>query len=100
MKNIKNLRNEIAKLELEQKKLKYQRKTEIPSKTRTMTSWEAYCKHKNNRYDLRHLYIIYGELRGKSIYIVEPNRKTEPDEYELEQIRKKYKSNSSTCPVL
>ena len=106
MTNIIKLRKEIEMLEYLQKELKYQRKTKIPAEKRVIEHWRACMKHHWNRVELRHMYIVYGELRNKYIDIVEPNRKTEPDETELDKIRKKYQKKHQMednilkpCPV-
>lgn len=72
-----------------QRKHKPQRKTVHFSGTRTVEPWEAAHIVSTNREELRHLYIVYGELRGKSLDQIEPNRKTEPSTWWIERVKRK-----------
>jgi hypothetical protein len=69
--NIKNFRNEIAKLEKEQKELKPQRKTVYGPKDATVSPWEATESVRENKVKLRCMYAAYGLMRGKSFSTIE-----------------------------
>jgi len=84
------LKNVIKNLVAQQKLLKPQRKTVHFAGFRTHPAWEATCKHLNNRYDLRHLYLAYGIMRGKSVDQIEPKRKTEFNQTKVDRIIEKY----------
>jgi len=64
-------RNEIAKLEVEQKNTKLQRKTVNFKGTRTMSPSEATEAARCNKTFLRAAYAAYGLLRGKSFAQIE-----------------------------
>lgn len=72
---IVNFRNEIAKLEAEQKNTKEQRKTERFAGTRTMQPWEAQMSAKENKHKLRLMYAAYGLMRGKKFNEIENKAK-------------------------
>lgn len=69
--NIKNFRNEIAKLEKEQKELKPQRKSEHFKGERTINHWDAAENVRINKHTLRIMYAAYGLMRGKSFNQIE-----------------------------
>lgn len=85
-----SMKEAIKSLVAQQKSIKPQRKTVHFTGTRTMPAWKAASQHLINRYDLRHLYIAYGFMRGKSIEQIEPKRKTEHDERKVENILATY----------
>lgn len=87
---IHQLKEDIRVLATEQIELRNQRKTVRRKGEKKMTPYEAFCKHQSNRRQLRHMYIIYGELRGKTLDQIEQSRKTEPSEYLLDKLRKQY----------
>lgn len=91
MTNIQKLKADIKELAQGQINLKNQRKTVNLVGERTLPSWKANLGHGVNRHKLRHMYIIYGELRGKTLDEVEPNRRTEPSDWYLEKLREDYK---------
>ena len=69
--NIKEFRQEIAKLEKEQKVIKPQRKTENFKGERTMDHWSAAEKVIENKHQLRIMYAAYGLMRGKTLGQIE-----------------------------
>lgn len=85
-----SLKKAIKSLVAEQRLAKPQRKTVHFTGLRTMPSWKAAATHQINRYDLRHMYIAYGAMRGKSIEQIEPNRKTDYSESKVNQILENY----------
>jgi len=76
---ILQMKEEIKKLVAEQKSVKPQRKTEHFHGTRTLPAWKAVAQHSINRYTLRHKYIAYGFMRGKSLEQIEGKSKTAPN---------------------
>jgi hypothetical protein len=88
--SIQSLKAAIKVLVAEQKSLKPQRKTVHFSGERSHTPYQATSKHQANRYDLRHMYIAYGIMRGKGIEVIEPKAKTPHNEYWVEKIIEKY----------
>lgn len=72
---IVNFRNEIAKLEAEQKNVKEQRKTERFTGTRTMQPWQAQVCVQENKDKLRLMYAAYGLMRGKKFNEIENQAK-------------------------
>lgn len=74
----------------EQKLLKPQRKTVHFKGERTVTPGQAVWTHYLNRYELRHMYIAYGIMRGKTIEQIEGKSHTAPDMQKVEQILKQY----------
>jgi hypothetical protein len=69
--NIKEFRQEIAKLEKEQKQIKPQRKTENFKGERTIDHWTACEVAKENKHKLRIMYAAYGLMRGKTLGQIE-----------------------------
>jgi len=69
--DIKKMKNDIKKLSQEQRELKNQRRTELLVGERTMTPYQAACKHTENREKLRALHAGYGVARGKSFSTIE-----------------------------
>lgn len=68
---IKEFRQEIAKLEKEQKSLKPQRKTENFTGERTVDHWTADSLVRSNKCELRAMYAAYGLMRGKKFNQIE-----------------------------
>ena len=68
---IKQLRQEIAALEKEQKEMKAQRKTVNIKVKRTVNPYDAAENVRNNREKLRIMYAAYGVLRGKTFEQIE-----------------------------
>jgi len=68
---IKEFRQEIAKLEKEQKETKPQRKTENFKGERTMHHWVAAENVVQNKHHLRIMYAAYGLMRGKKFEQIE-----------------------------
>lgn len=68
---VKKLREEIAALEVEQRKMKAQRKTVNLKVERTVDPYSAAESVKCNRPKLRFLYAAYGILRGKTFEQIE-----------------------------
>jgi len=85
------LKLEIAKLVAEQIALKPQRKTVYFTGTRTVEPDVATYKVGDNKDTLRHLYIVYGMLRNKTLDQVEPKRKTEPNKKLIEKLMERFK---------
>lgn len=97
-----NLKQDIKELAAEQKILKNERKTvnRVGPET-SWTPWQAAGKHLENRWMLRHMHIIYGELRGKSIDVIEhKNTKIPPNQRMLESLRKRYATLIETQETL
>lgn len=65
------LKTEIAALAKEQPTLKYQRKTTITAKERTLEPWKAVATHLQNRFKLRYMYAALALLRGRDLSTVE-----------------------------
>lgn len=72
---IKEFREQIAKLEKEQKTIKPQRKTVHFTGERTLSPSEAYSKVIDNKYNLRVMYAAYNLLRGKNFDVTEKGSK-------------------------
>ena len=72
---IKEFRQEIAKLEKEQRILKPQRKTEHFKGERTVDHWTAESTVRANKVELRIMYAAYALMRGKTFAYVEPINK-------------------------
>lgn len=70
---IKQLRQEIAALETEQKNMKAQRKTVNLKVERTVNPYDAADKVRSNRPKLRVMYAAYGVLKGKTFEQIENN---------------------------
>lgn len=87
---VRQMKSDIKTLVAEQKSLKPQRKTVHFAGTRTVSPGTAVADHLFNRYELRHMYIAYAIMRGKTLDQVEPNRKTQPNEKAITKILKKY----------
>lgn len=86
------IKGDIKILVAEQKSVKPQRKTVHYSGSRIMPAWKAVAVHAANRYELRHLYIAYGVMRGKTVEQIEPTRKTKHDATTLSTILMKYET--------
>lgn len=84
------LKADIKKLAAEQRVIRPQRKTVHFKGERTLSPDQAQTDHFYNRHQLRHLYIAYGYMRGKTIDQIEPKRKTPFSQYTVDQILKKY----------
>lgn len=67
---------EIKTLSAQQRELKNQRKTVDLKGERTLSPSEATFKHHINRNRLRHLFMAYGLLKGKTQEQMESNPKT------------------------
>ena len=87
---LEQLKNDIAELVEQQKQLKPQRKTVNFSGERTTDPLVATATVAQNKFKLRHLYIVYGLLRGKSLNEIEPTRTTPPSDWHIERFRLKY----------
>lgn len=98
---IKEFREQIAKLEKEQKTIKPQRKTVHFKGERTLTPYDAWVTAKHNKELLRAMYAAYNLLRGKNFYITEKNAKPIKlkDYYELFGIFLKHPSTISLNPI-
>ena len=88
---MKELKSEIKTLEAEQKSLKPQRKTIHFLGERTVEPDMAAAKVRGNKERLRHLYLVYGTLRGKTPEQVEPNCKSKPNTWLLDKLMDKYR---------
>ena len=72
--NIKNLRQEIAKLEKEQKNTKVQRKDVNFHGERTISPYQAVLLVPRQRHTLRLMYAAYGLMRGRKFKDIETFR--------------------------
>lgn len=88
---LNTLKLEIAKLVAEQIETKPQRKTVNFTGQRTVDPEKAAYTVKNNKNTLRHLYVVYGLLRGKTVEQVEGKSKTPLSEYLIKTFTEKYK---------
>lgn len=73
------LKEKIKTLAALQIELKNQRRTVRLSGLRTMSPGEASWKHMTNRDTLRHMYIAYGFMRGKTLLEIEGKSKEAPN---------------------
>lgn len=85
------LKSEIKKLVAEQMALKPQRKTVHFTGERTIPADQATLEVIVNKGSLRHLYIVYGLLRGKTLDQIEPKRCSEPNQWIISKLLEKYK---------
>lgn len=90
MKTIKDLKEDIKRLSEEQKIAKQNRKTVHLSIERTMSHSEATWTVQSNRSKLRHMYLAYGLLRGRTIEQIESNSKTEPNIDLVNKLKESY----------
>jgi hypothetical protein len=88
--SIKVLKEAIKFRVADQKATKPQRKTVHFQGTRTLEPYVATLKHASNRWDLRHLYIAYGFMRGKTIDQIELKRKTSYNEEVVKRVIDSY----------
>lgn len=97
-KEAKQLLKDVIKSKVqEQKTLKPQRKTVHFTGIRTVEPWQATSLHQINRYDLRHLYIAYGIMRGRTNNQIE-NRSYQPfNEAKVQQILDCYATKEVVC---
>lgn len=73
---VKEFRQEIAKLEKEQRELKPQRKTvNGRPENATVNPYTAAERVRNNKYDLRVMYAAYGLMRGRKFNEIENKAK-------------------------
>jgi len=84
------LKAAIKSLSDAQRSVKSQRKTVHFKGERTIPAWKAVATHSINRYDLRHMYIAYGIMRGKTIEQIEPKRKSEFSQSKVDKILENY----------
>lgn len=84
------LKSDIAELVEQQRLLKPQRKTVNLQVNRTVDSGYAISTVAQNKFRLRHLYIVYGLLRGKTLDQIEPSRTTQPSDWWIEKFKYKY----------
>ena len=91
---LKQFKEDIKTFEKEQKFLKEERKSVRYTGHRIHDPSEAARLHSVNRYDLRHMYIAYGFIRGKKIEQIETLPKRPPyrkySESYIESIISKY----------
>lgn len=88
---METLKNKIKALAEGQASLKNQRKTINIVGERKMTPSEAFEKHKNNRVELREMYMAYGILKGKTQEEIENNPKTPINMKRVEKIVESFK---------
>lgn len=86
----KAMKVRIKTLAAEQSSLKLQRKTTTFTGTRTLEPYQATRQHTENRYELRHLHLAYGIMRGKKISQIETKSKTPYSESTLKSILAAY----------
>jgi len=70
-KNIQELKNAINEIATTQKVLKQNRKTVNFIGERSIPAYEAAYKVQSNKYELRHMYLAYGILRGKDLKTID-----------------------------
>tara|TARA_R110000868_G_scaffold46247_8_gene152963 strand:+ start:1312 stop:1596 length:285 start_codon:yes stop_codon:yes gene_type:complete len=87
---LNELKLEIAKLVAEQIATKPQRKTVNLVVDRILNAPDAAQKVRDNKTSLRHLYIVYGYLRGKTLEQIEPKRKSEPNQWLINKLLEKH----------
>ena len=90
----KNIKEEINQLALEQKELKvkvkkYQRLYNDNVVTHSEL-WDLLLQKYRNRILLRHLYVLYNELRGIPYESTEVNPKTPYDKIKITHLKKEY----------
>lgn len=73
-----------------QREYRNQRKTVHRVGEKTMEPWQAAARHFLNRYELRDMYIAYGELRGKPAEVTCKNSKREFNRANIDAIKKQY----------
>lgn len=87
----KQLKDSIKGLAIEQRKLKIQRKENLPSSTQRVTNpRDAAYYVLRNREKLRVLYITYGLLGGKKYEEIERNPKTPFSQSDLQKLLEPY----------
>jgi hypothetical protein len=97
---IRLMKADIKTLVTEQRELKIQRKSDANLKgERKYSQSQASSRHAENRFKLRHMYIVYGQLRGKSIEQIEPKSKNDHIPGTLQAITEKYMKNAKALPV-
>lgn len=69
--DLKKFREKIEELEKEQKLIKPQRKTVHFTGTRTIDTYDAFCKVQSNKEELRCMYAAYNLIRGKNFNVTE-----------------------------
>lgn len=85
-----SMKGQIKTLAVEQRSLKSQRKTIHFKGQRSVDASQAAFNHRINRYDLRHLHIAYGIMRGKSVEQIETKSKTPFDQKKVDKILETY----------
>jgi hypothetical protein len=89
-KNIQTMKEDIKLKVQEQKIAKANRKTVQIQVERTMSPTEAYFKSIKLKEELRHMYLAYGVLRGKTPEVIEQNAKTPYNKDWVKRITEKY----------
>ena len=89
-KSILKFKEDIKKLAVQQVKLKLQRKTVHLSVKRIIHPQNATDMHMDNRLRLRHMYLAYGFLRGKTIEQIESSSKTNYNKHAVSTFVEKY----------
>jgi len=89
-KNIQTMKEDIKLKVQEQKIAKANRKTVHIQVERTMSPTEAYFKSIKLKEELRHMYLAYGVLRGKTPEVIEQNAKTPYNKDWVKRITEKY----------
>lgn len=69
---MKTLKEKIKVLAEQQAEIKAQRKTVNFKGIRTLTPYQAFCKHLSNRMELRDLYAVLAYLKGRPIEQIDP----------------------------
>ena len=85
----KDLKSAIAVLAAKQRATKEQRKTVRFIGTRTMSPNDAAAQARDNKVELKHMYLAYGVLRGREINQI-VSEKTEYSERKLNELLTKY----------
>lgn len=89
-KSILKFKEAIKELAVQQVKLKLQRKTVHLSVRRNVHPGDAASKHMYNRFRLRHMYLAYGFLRGKTLEQIESSSKTNYNKHAVSTFVEKY----------
>ncbi len=84
---ILELKEEIRKMAEQQVTLKLQRKTVRLSVKRRIHPVDAANMHADNRFRLRHMYLAYGIIRGKTVEQIESTSKA-PYSYDARTVSK------------
>lgn len=88
--NVLNMKNDISALALEQRIIKSNRKTVNFKGNRKYDPWVAAMNATANKWELRHMYLAYGAIRGRDLKEIERSCKEPYDENYVNKIVEKY----------